>query len=168
MNIDWSKIDMRVSRTEIKKSYDRLQALSEPMANLTKKQLENLPVSDFFLDELNHLSQIKTAAAKNRQIKRVGKLILEENRHELIDALFELLFDVNQRAKIETWITRLNLSDDNTLKLFIKQYKASEYNSLYQLLLWIEYAKHLQDNELLQESLLDFKSYVKEVVILSR
>lgn len=168
MNIDWSKIDMRVSRTEIKKSYDRLQALSEPLANLNKKQLENLPVSDFFLDELNHLSQIKTAAAKNRQIKRVGKLILEENRHELIDALFELLFDVNQRAKIETWITRLNLSDDNTLKLFIKQYKASEYNSLYQLLLWIEYAKHLQDNELLQESLLDFKSYVKEVVILSR
>ncbi len=168
MNIDWSKIDMRVSRTEIKKSYDRLQALSEPLANLTKKQLENLPVSDFFLDELKHLSQIKTAAAKNRQIKRVGKLILEENRHELIDALFELLFDVNQRAKIETWITRLNLSDDNTLKLFIKQYKASEYNSLYQLLLWIEYAKHLQDNELLQESLLDFKSYVKEVVILSQ
>ena len=168
MNIDWSKIDMRVSRTEIKKSYDRLQALSEPLANLNKKQLENLPVSDFFLDELKHLSQIKTAAAKNRQIKRVGKLILEENRHELIEALFELLFDVNQRAKIETWITRLNLSDDNTLKLFIKQYKASEYNSLYQLLLWIEYAKHLQDNELLQESLLDFKSYVKEVAILSR
>ncbi len=168
MNIDWSKIDMRVSRTEIKKSYDRLQALSEPLANLNKKQLENLPVSDFFLDELKHLSQIKTAAAKNRQIKRVGKLILEENRHELIDALFELLFNVNQRAKIETWITRLNLSDDNTLKLFIKQYKASEYNSLYQLLLWIEYAKHLQDNELLQESLLDFKSYVKEVAILSR
>ena len=168
MNIDWSKIDMRVSRTEIKKSYDRLQALSEPLANLTKKQLENLPVSDFFLDELNHLSQIKTAAAKNRQIKCVGKLILEENHHELIDSLFELLFDVNQRAKIETWITRLNLSDDNTLKLFIKQYKASEYNSLYQLLLWIEYAKHLQDNELLQESLLDFKSYVKEVAILSR
>ena len=168
MNIDWSKIDMRVSRTEIKKSYDRLQALSEPLANLNKKQLENLPVSDFFLDELKHLSQIKTAAAKNRQIKRVGKLILEENRYELIDALFELLFDINQRAKIETWITRLNLSDDNTLKLFIKQYKASEYNSLYQLLLWIEYAKHLQDNELLQESLLDFKSYVKEVVILSQ
>lgn len=168
MNIDWSKIDMRVSRTEIKKSYDRLQALSEPLANLNKKQLENLPVSDFFLDELRHLSQIKTAAAKNRQIKRVGKLILEENRHELIDALFELLFDVNQRAKIETWITRLNLSDDNTLKLFIKQYKAGEYNSLYQLLLWIEYAKHLQDNELLQESLLDFKSYVKEVAILSQ
>lgn len=168
MNIDWSKIDMRVSRTEIKKSYDRLQALSEPLANLNKKQLENLPVSDFFLDELKHLSQIKTAAAKNRQIKRVGKLILEENCHELIDALFELLFDANQRAKIETWITRLNLSDDNTLKLFIKQYKASEYNSLYQLLLWIEYAKHLQDNELLQESLLDFKSYVKEVAILSR
>lgn len=168
MNIDWSKMDMRVSRTETKKSYDRLQALSKPLANLSQKQLEKLPVSDFFLDELKHLSQIKTAAAKNRQIKRVGKLIIEENHHQLISALFELTFDINQRAKIETWITRLNLSDDNTLKLFVKQYKASEYNSLYQLLLWIEYAKYLKDDELLQESLADFISYIKEIAILSQ
>ena len=48
--IDWSKMDMRVSRTEIKKSHERLQALSEPLAKLSKKQLANLPVSEYFLD----------------------------------------------------------------------------------------------------------------------
>lgn len=108
-----------------------------------------------------------TAAAKNRQIKRVGKLIIEENRHVLTQALFELMFDVPQRAKIEAWLPRLSLKDDNTTKQFVKQFKASDYNSVYQLLLWIEYAKHLGDEELLAESEADFDSYVKEVAILS-
>lgn len=48
MNIDWSKMDMRVSRTEIKKSHERLQQLTTPLLNLSKKQLEQLPVSEYF------------------------------------------------------------------------------------------------------------------------
>lgn len=165
--MDWSKIDMRVSRTEIKKSHERLQALATPLAKLSKKQLASLPVSEYFLDELTHLTQISAAAAKNRQIKRIGKLIIEEDRHALTHALFELMFDTAQRAKIEAWLNRLTLNDENVLKQFVKQFKASEYNSIYQLLLWIEYAKHLADNELLAESQADFESYVKEVAILS-
>lgn len=165
--IDWSKMDMRVSRTETKKSHERLQALCEPLAKLSKKQLVNLPVSEFFLDELKHLSQIDSAAAKNRQIKRVGKLIIEEDRHVLTQALFEAVFTAEQRTKIQTWFARLTLNDDNTIKQFVRQFKRAEYNSVYQLLLWIEYAKHLHDDELLDESQADFESYVKEVAILS-
>lgn len=166
--IDWSKMDMRVSRTEIKKSHERLQALSEPLAKLSKKQLANLPVSEYFLDELKHLTSIDSHAAKNRQIKRVGKLIIEENRHALTQALFECQFTPEQIAKIETWYARLKLSDESTIKQFVKQFKKAEYNSIYQLLLWIEYAKHLGDDELLAESVADFESYVKEVAILSK
>lgn len=165
--IDWSKMDMRVSRTEIKKSHGRLQALSEPLAKLSKKQLANLPVSEYFLDELKYLTNIDSHAAKNRQIKRVGKLIIEENRHALTQALFECQFTPEQIAKIETWYDRLKLFDENTIKQFVKQFKKAEYNSIYQLLLWIEYAKHLGDDELLAESVADFESYVKEVAILS-
>lgn len=167
MNIDWSKMDMRVSRTEAKKSHERLQALSEPLSKLSKKQLATLPVSEYFLDELQHLTQISSAAAKNRQIKRVGKLIIEEDRHTLTQALFEIKFTQEQRTKIEAWFSRLNLSDENSIKSFVKQFNASEYNSIYQLLLWIEYAKHLKDDELLAESQADFESYIKEVAILS-
>lgn len=167
MNIDWSKQDMRVSRTEIKKSHERLQALAMPLANLSKKQLVNLPVSDYFLDELKHLSDITSAAAKNRQIKRVGKLIIEEDRHILTQALFEIKFTKEQMAKIETWFSRLKLHDEGAIKQFVRQFNASEFNSVYQLLLWIEYAKHLNDDELLAESVTDFESYVKEVAILS-
>lgn len=167
MNIDWSKQDMRVSRTEIKKAHERLQSLATPLANLSRKQLDNLPVSEFFLDELKHLSNITSAAAKNRQIKRVGKLIIEEDRHTLTQALFEIKFTKEQMAKIETWFSRLKLHDEGTIKQFVKQFNASEFNSIYQLLLWIEYAKHLQDDELFNESVADFESYVKEVAILS-
>lgn len=165
--MDFSKLDMRVSRTELKKSHERLQALATPLVNLPKKQWQKLPVSDYFLDELNQLAAITSPAAKNRQIKRVGKLMIEEDRHCLVDALFTMYFDVAQIAKIQTWQQRLNLQDDNTLKQFVKQFNASEYNSLYQLLLWIAYAKHQKDDELLAESEQDLVSYIKEVAILS-
>ncbi len=165
--IDWSEQDMRVSRTELKKSHERLQELSIPLANLSKKQLKKLPASDYFMAELMALADITSATARNRQTKRVGKLISEENRHELVKALFEAHFASEQVAKIESWHSRLNINDEGTLKQFIKQYKISERNSLYQLLLWIEYAKHLQDDELMAESQEDLVSYIREIAILS-
>ena len=39
---------------------------------------------------------------------------------------------------------------------------------MYQLLLWIEYAKHTQDDELMAESKADLASYIREVAILSQ
>lgn len=165
--IDFSKMDMRVSRTEIKKAHERLQALATPLANLSKKQQSQLPVSEYFLDELAQLSTIASGGAKNRQIKRIGKLIVEEDRHSLTQALFAMKFTPEQIAKITTWHTRLKLDDESSIKQFVKQFNASEFNSVYQLLLWIEYAKHLGDEELLAESVADFESYIKEVAILS-
>ena len=68
--IDWSEQDMRVSRTELKKAHERLQALSIPLANLTKKQLRKLPASDYFMAELMALADITSANARIRQTKR--------------------------------------------------------------------------------------------------
>lgn len=167
MSIDFSEIEMRVSRTEQKKAHERLQALALPLSKLSKKQWEELPVTEYFLDELKQLTQISSAAAKNRQIKRIGNLIEEENRFLLVEALFQFIFTPPQIAKIETWYTRLNIHDENTLKQFVKAFSASEYNAIYQLLLWIEYAKFKKDDELLAESQRDFESYVKEVAVLS-
>ena len=166
--IDWSEHDMRVSRTELKKSHERLQQLAEPLAALSKKQMKKLPASEYFLDELTALADISSATARNRQIKRVGKLISEENRHDLVDALFQIRFSPEQAAKVEAWYTRLNINDESTLKQFVKQFSASERNSVYQLLLWVEYAKHMNDDELLVESETDLLSYIKEVAILSQ
>ena len=166
--INWSEHDMRVSRTELKKAHERLQQLAIPLANLSKKQLKALPASDYFMAELLALADITNANARNRQTKRVGKLMVEEDRHVLVKALFEAFFAKEQIAKIESWQERLNIHDEGTLKQFTKQFQASERNSLYQLLLWIEYARHLQDDELLAESVADLQSYIREVALLSQ
>lgn len=164
--MDFSQLDMRISRTELKKAHERLQSLAVFLLDLPQKKWGNLPVSDYFLDELKTLAALKNSGAKNRQIKRVGKLMLQEDRHKLVDAIFDLHFDRAHIAKIQTWEDRLNLNDDS-LKRFVKSFNASEYNSAYQLLLWIEYAKAQRDDELLAESLRDLQSYIKEVALLS-
>ena len=166
--IDWSKMDMRVSRTEQKKAHERLQQLAQPLAHLSKKQLKKLTVSEFLLAELNALANLPDGSARNRQIKRIGKMMAEENRDELIDGLFTLSFSPEQANKIDAWYDRLNINDESTLKQFGKQFYVVERNSLYQLLLWIEYAKYLQDDELLAESEADLKNYIHEVAILSK
>lgn len=158
---------LAVSRTEQKKARERLQALAVVASNLNKNRLATLPVSAWFLEELQTLASITSAAAKNRQIKRVGKLMVEENRHTLVAGLFGLIFDPAQCAKIQTWETRLTLNDDNTLKQFVRTFNQSEYNTLKQLLLWIDHAKQIGDDELLAESVQDLHSYIKEVAILS-
>ena len=165
--IDWSQHDMRVSRTEQKKAHERLQQLAQPLAHLSKK-LKKLTVSEFLLAELNALANLPDGSARNRQIKRISKMMAEENRDELIDGLFALSFSPEQANKIDAWYDRLNINDESTLKQFSKQFYVVERNSLYQLLLWIEYAKYLQDDELLAESEADLKNYIHEVAILSK
>lgn len=168
--IDWKEKEkeMRVSRTELKKAHERLQRIATPLANLSKKQMKNLPASEFFLDELMALPGITSASARNRQIKRVGKMISEEDRHALVDALFQARFSKEQAVKIVGWIPRLNIHDESTLKQFMGQFKEAERHTLYQLLLWVEYAKHIEDDELLEESENDLLSYIKEVAILTQ
>lgn len=168
MAIKWDEKGMKISRTELKKGYERLQKLAEPLANLSKKQMKKLPASEYFIDELVVLSNISSKSAKNRQIKRVAKLIVEENHHDLINALFAMTFTPEQMVKVDSWYTRLNINDEPTIKSFIKTYQASEYNSLYQMLLWVEYAKHKEDDELLLESQNDLATYIHEVAILSK
>lgn len=168
MAINWKDQDMRVSRTELKKQHDRLKSMAELLANLSKKQMKKLPVSEYFLAELQDLADITSANARNRQIKRIGKIISEENRHDLVNALFDITFAPEQIAKIDAWYDRLNIHDDGTVKQFVRQFKACEKNTIHQMLLWVEYAKHLNDDELLQESEQDLATYIHEVAILSR
>lgn len=166
--LDFDNMDMVVSRTEQKKARERLQLLAEPLANLSKKQMKNLPASEFFLDDLLQLNDITSHEARKRHIKRVGKLLAEEEPHAIVEYLFRCTFSPEQQAKIEAWQTRLNIHDENTLKQFTKSFFDSEFNTVKQLLIWIEYAKHLQDDELLQESVDDLHTYIRQVAILSK
>lgn len=166
--INFTEMDMVVSRTEQKKARERLQLLAEPLANLSKKQMKDLPASEFFMDDLLQLNDITSHEARKRHIKRLGKLLAEEEPHAIVEHLFHCTFSPEQQAKIESWQTRLNLQDENTLKQFTKTFFSSEFNTIKQLLIWIAYAEHTQDDELMQESVDDLHTYIREVAILSK
>ena len=166
--LNFDEMDMAISRTEQKKARERLQQLAEPLANLSKKQMKNLPASEFFMDDLLQLNDITSHEARKRHVKRLGKLLAEEEPHTIVEYLFRCTFSPEQQAKIESWQTRLNLQDENTLKQFTKTFFNSEFNTVKQLLIWIAYAQHQQDDELLQESLDDLHTYIRQVAILSK
>lgn len=166
--LNFDEMDMAVSRTELKKAHERLQALAEPLANLGKKKSKLLPASEYFVDALVQLDSITSHEARKRHIKRLGKLLAEEEPHAIVEFLFNHLFSPEQIAKIESWQTRLNLQDENTLKQFTKTFFDSEFNTIKQLLIWIEYAKHTQDDELLEESTKDLHTYIRQIAILSK
>lgn len=166
--INFDQMDMAVSRTELKKAHERLQRLAEPLANLSKKQMKALPASEFFLDDLLQLADITSHEARKRHIKRLGKLLAEEEPHAIVEFLFRHTFSPEQQAKIESWQTRLNLQDDNTLKQFTKTFFDSEFNTIKQLLIWIAYAEYTQDDELMNESVADLHTYIRQVAIFSK
>ncbi|WP_410473057.1 ribosome biogenesis factor YjgA [Faucicola mancuniensis] len=166
--LNFGEMDMTVSRTEQKKARERLQQLAEPLANLSKKQMKNLPASEFFLDDLLQLNDITSHEARKRHIKRMGKLLAEEEPHAIVEYLFRATFSPEQQAKIESWQTRLNLQDENTLKQFTKTFFNSEFNSVKQLLIWIAYADYTKDDELMIESVNDLHTYIRQVAILSK
>lgn len=157
--------DPQPSRTEQKKARERLSALALPLANLSPKARKKLPASEFFLDELAHLASIDSMAAKNRQIKRVGKLIEEESVDKLTEALFLALFDANQAQKIDSWSARL-LTNHQSIKLFCQAFGAAEKHTLTQMVLGVGYAKMMnEDDEAPRRALC---TYIRQVAILSK
>ena len=60
------------------------------------------------------------------------------------------------------------MQDDNTLKQFTKTFFDSEFNTIKQLLIWIAYAEYTQDDELMNESVADLHTYIRQVAIFSK
>lgn len=167
--IDFSDLDVTMSKTEKKKAMLRLQAMAAPLAQLSKKNIRNLPASEFFIDELLALQHINSHEAKKRHIKRIGKLLGEEdNTAGIIGALFTIMFSPEQQAKILAWHSRLNLQDPSTLKLFNKQFKLAEYNTIEQYLIQQAYAVSIADDNLILDLDETIRVYIQQVAILSR
>lgn len=170
--LDFASLKMQVSRTEQKKMHERRGKIGEMLTRLPKKQQKTLQISAEFARELAHLQDIKSDSAKNRQKKRIAKLILSEDYPLLLDGLFERTLAPTQQAKALSWHDRLlpkdvDTLDEDALKLYMRTYTAAEYNTLYQLILWVLYARFWTDEALLAESLADFDAYLKESAILS-
>ena len=68
---DFDSLEGRASKTEQKKAVQRMAALGEQLAELSKKQIEALPVEERLIEALLDVQLITSFEARRRQFQRM-------------------------------------------------------------------------------------------------
>ncbi len=73
------------SKTKRKAAMHELQKLAIALVSLKPKQIEALPISDYFKDELLETKQLSAKEAIKRQHQYLGKLMRQEDFEALLE-----------------------------------------------------------------------------------
>ena len=84
---DWNDTEERVSKSEIKRNLLALQKLAERLLELSPGQWEQLNFDRKMMEALHESQRVKGHNAMRRHIRRLGKLLREEDS-ERIASLF--------------------------------------------------------------------------------
>lgn len=84
---DFDSLEGRASKTEQKKAVQRMAALGAQLAELSAKQIKNLPVDERLIDALLDVQAISSHEARRRQFSRIGKLLRNENETVILSYL---------------------------------------------------------------------------------
>lgn len=111
--------DQEKSKSQIKREFAELQKLGEQLVSLKPAQISGFPFSQSMLDALDEYTRIKNRVAQHRHIRRIGKLLADED----ICAIWDMLerMDSNHPEKkrrirlIERWRERLISDGDSAL-----------------------------------------------------
>ncbi len=107
------------SKSQIKREFAELQGLGEKLIALKPAQIHKFPFSQNMLDALEEYTRIKNRTAQQRHIRRIGKLLADEDVANIRHILERL--DSNHPEKrrrqefIEQWQKRLIAEGDNAL-----------------------------------------------------
>ncbi|WP_089606004.1 ribosome biogenesis factor YjgA [Acinetobacter piscicola] len=164
---DFDSLEGRASKTEQKKAVQRMAALGEQLAELSKKQIEALPVEERLIEALLDVQLITSFEARRRQFQRIGKLLRNENEATILSYLTPKQ-GIKKLAQLDRWVDRMIEQRDPAIKEFCKSYNAAESHSLRQHVLRIhrDRAQELTEEQL-AESKLRFLNYVQQVALIS-
>lgn len=84
---DFESLEGRASKTEQKKAVQRMAALGEQLAELSPKQIKNLPVEERLIEALLDIQAISSHEARRRQCLRIGKLMRNEDESVILSYL---------------------------------------------------------------------------------
>lgn len=76
----------RLSKSEVKRQFKRIEEAAKELAEFSDKDIDKLPGSSFFHDEIRNVRGLKSGARK-RQIKYLAKVMREEPLEEILDHL---------------------------------------------------------------------------------
>ena len=164
---DFETLEGRASKTEQKKAVQRMAALGEQLAQLSPKQIQQLPVDERLIDAILDAQTITSHEARRRQFQRVGKLLRNEDETVILSYLTPQQ-GAKKTAQLQRWVDRIIKDGDPIINEFCKVYNAAERHTIRQHALRIhrDIAKELSEAEL-AESKLKLFNYVQQVALLS-
>ena len=164
---DFESLEGRASKTEQKKAVQRMAALGAQLAELPKKQLEQLPVEERLIEALLDVHLISSHEARRRQFQRIGKLLRNEDETMILSYLTPQQ-GAKKTAQLQRWVDRMVAQGDPAIKEFIKTYNAAEHHAIRQHILRIQrdIQKQLGDDAV-AESKLKLFNYAQQVALIS-
>jgi ribosome-associated protein len=118
--------DVDLSRTDLKKHSDHLQALGEQLLTLRKGLLEKLDLPERLLEALAEAKRITNFEGRRRQMQFIGKLMrkLDEQQVKAVEEALEVQHqgsakDTLRLHQAEQWRDRL-VADDQALPAWLE------------------------------------------------
>ncbi len=164
---DFESLEGRASKTEQKKAVQRMAALGEQLAELSIKQIQQLPVEERLIDALLDVKMITSHEARRRQFSRIGKLLRNENESIILSYLTPKQ-GLKKTAQLQRWVDRIINDGDPAINDFTKTYNATERHTLRQHYLRVHRdLKNQAPEEEVQASRLKLFNYVQQVALIS-
>lgn len=166
-NEDFASLEGRASKSEQKRAVQRMAALGEQLAELSNKQIQQLPVEDRLIDALLDVQQITSFEARRRQFQRIGKLLRNEDE-EMVLSYLTPKQGLKKQAQLIRWVERMIEQGDSAIHDFSKHFNATEKHTLRQHVLRYHRDKGLQaTEEELEHAKQKILNYVQQVALLS-
>ncbi|HJF28363.1 MAG TPA: ribosome-associated protein [Acinetobacter lwoffii] len=164
---DFESLEGRASKTEQKKAVQRMAALGAQLAELSVKQIKNLPVEERLIDALLDVQSIGSNEARRRQFQRIGKLLRNEDESIILSYLTPKQ-GLKKTAQLQRWVERMIKDGDPVINDFSKTYNAAERHTIRQHILRIHRDLKAQaDEATLAESKQKLFNYVQQVALIS-
>lgn len=166
-NDDFDSLEGRASKTEQKKAVQRMAALGEQLAELSIKQIQQLPVEERLIDALLDVKAIASFEARRRQYLRIGKLLRNEDETVILSYLTPQQ-GAKKQAQLGRWVDRMIEQGDSAIHEFTKAFNATDRHTLRQHVLRYHRDKNLEATpEELEGARQKVLNYVQQVALLS-
>jgi ribosome-associated protein len=127
----------RPNKSQLRREAKDLLLLAKNLVELHKSIWVSYQLSDDILDELQALKDISQHGAKKRQLKRVAKLLRDEDisaAKHAVENNQKQHADVNAAFhKVEMWRDRLIAGSKDDLTSFLSEYASANVQALNQL-----------------------------------
>lgn len=116
----------RPSKSQVKREHMELQSQIQRLLELNPAQRAQVEGSELFLRELQLAAQMKPSSARNRQVRRLGKILASDE--ELVTSIATCLLKNDETASYqrdlqhsaEYWRERILTGDDSDLQALLE------------------------------------------------